>query len=127
MTFSASRLIIFVSVIPENLREEFPSGYFDFGRTGPKDRREAEALLLRAGFVSMTPTYVAAALLDNRVAESLPEAEVIVQVGQNVPARFGYAYLVHPPVQTRDLQDFVKQTFAGCERADDLFMVRERH
>lgn len=105
---------------------EFTSGgYFIFPEGNPNTAQEAESILRDHGFITTCPKeYVAGAILDDKVPDKLPRAERIVQVYQN--DLFAAAYQVYPPLSRHDKKDFVLQTFAGCSRQNDFFMVRDR-
>lgn len=111
-------------VIPENLRAEFPTGYFVFLGDLPRDRVTAEEALSKLGFERISPDDAVETLLDGEVSIKFPEAEAIVQVGEN--GHVGYGYLVHPLINERDKVDYLEAALPGGSRAEDIFMVRNR-
>lgn len=108
------------------LSKEFTSGgYYIFPGGNPSTRKGVEEVLRGAGYIHTSPVeYVAGAILDDQVSVKLPRVERILQVFQS--DLFAGAYQVWPPLSDHDKRDFVQQTFAGCSRQGDFFMVKER-
>lgn len=104
----------------------FDGGYFRFPGGTPDTVEKAEEILRGFGYVRSSPEFVAEAILDDEVEERIPAAETIVQVFFVKAVPFASAYRVHPLRAERDKADFVKQTFAGGERSDDFFMIKEK-
>ncbi|MBI2356753.1 hypothetical protein HYV12_01745 [Candidatus Dojkabacteria bacterium] len=102
----------------------FEGVYLSFPGYEPPENREAAIERLRdMGFTQGTQTYVAGAILDDKVGELMPHAKIILQVGENQFC--GYAHVVYPLQAESDKRGMVAKTYAGCEFQKDVFMILE--
>lgn len=101
-----------------------PSGYFVFPGGNPGTVEQAVKILYEYGFSGCTQSYVAGAIVDGPeyVAAKMPQVETVIQVSFN--SIIAYAVRVFPITNKRNTEDFVKKTFVGCERQNDVLMIR---
>lgn len=100
------------------------SGYFVFPGGNPGTIEQAVEILYEYGFIGCNPNYVAGSIVDGPeyMAVRMPEVETVIQISSNNIV--AYAVQVFPVVYHRNIDDFVKKTFAGCEREKDVLMIR---
>ena len=101
-----------------------PTGYFIFPGGNPGTVEQAVKILYEYGFSGCTQTYVAGAIVDGPeyVAAKMPEVETVVQV--SFGGIVAFAVRVFPIGYKRNTEDFVKKIFPGCERENDVLMIR---
>ncbi len=132
MAFTALPIgyIMFQMNTPEHARFRTPEfdvfGYFIFPGGNPGSIDQAEIALHEYGFTGCNPTYVAGSIVDGPEAMKtrMPQVETVVQVSFN--GVVAYAIRVFPVTNPRNTEDFVKETFTGCSRQDDVLMIKIR-
>lgn len=98
-------------------------GYLIFDESNPGSKQAVIDKLLGLGFTGCNPTYIAEAIIDNDL-DKLKNIATVFQVSFN--GVVGFAVQVWPVVYQRNTNDFVAQTFSGCEREDDVLMILEK-